>query len=251
MELPIEVQFEHVCGHQDDSSSLTDIPRLGQLNVIVDALAKEHLDSLIAQRLSPEGLGPCDDNLDGEGWTICLDGVKMTGDPMRLIRQHTLGEPLQDHMARKGILCQDAFSHVDWQSTECTMEESAPLHHLWAAKHVHGWCAVGKCMKQWKLWSSSACPCCGSIEETSRHVNICQDARMREVWDKKINGLEAWLDESDAAPMIHHCIVSSLHTGSPLACFEDNSAGLARQAVQDQDFVGWHNMLEGQMSMLW
>ena len=74
---------------------------------------------------------------------------------------------------------------------------------------------------------------------------------MREAWDEKIDGLEAWLDESDAAPTIRHCIVSSLRTGSPLARFEDNSAGLARQAAQDQDFIGWHNMLEGRMSMLW
>ena len=143
-ELPVDVHFEHICGHQDDRSSLADIPHLGQLNVIVDSMAKEHLDLLIAQRHSPEGLAPCNDNLEGEGWTIHLEGVKLTGDPTLPIRRHVLGEPLQAHMAKKGILCQEAFSHVDWQSTECTMQELVPLHHLWAAKHVHGWCAVGK-----------------------------------------------------------------------------------------------------------
>jgi hypothetical protein len=74
---------------------------------------------------------------------------------------------------------------------------------------------------------------------------------MREVWDEKIDGLEAWLEESDTAPTIRHCIVASLRSGSPLVRFEDNSAGIARQAAQDQDFIGWHNMLEGRISKLW
>ena len=50
---------------------------------------------------------------------------------------------------------------------------------------------------------------------------------MREAWHEKLEGLEAWLDESDTAPVISHCIVSSLRSGSPLTCFEDNSAGIA------------------------
>ena len=147
-------------------------------------MAKDFLDSLIAQKHSPAGLPPCNDNLEGEGWTVHLVGVKITGDPTLPICYHVLAQPLQTHMAKKGILHADAFSHVDWNAMERVMEELALSHQLWAAKHVHGWCAVGKRMKQWQLWDSSTCPCCQAVEETSHHVVICPDNRMQEEWNE-------------------------------------------------------------------
>ena len=166
-ELPVEVSFEHVYGHQDNETTIQDLPRLAQLNVHADTLAKEHLDQLIEHARTPGGLPANESNLEGEGWTIWLNGVKLTSDPTVAIRQHVHSSALRTYMAQKGLIAELAFDTIDWHATALVMEELSPSLRLWATKHVHGWSAVGRRMKQWKFWEDSTCPCCRLTEETT------------------------------------------------------------------------------------
>ena len=250
-ELPVEVEFCHVKGHQDDNIALEDLPRLAQLNVHVDRMAKDRLDVLIAQSRTAEGIGPCDDRLEGEGWTIRIEGTKITGDPTLPLRDHILSPPLQKYLAKKGILAEDAFDQVDWKATAKAIETYPPLFRLWAAKHVHNWSGVAQRMKEWKFWDSDTCPCCHGTVETTRHVSICPDERMAEVWNEKLDGLEAWLEDVDTDPNITVCIMATLRTRTPLSRFEDNAAPSIAAAARAQDIIGWHNLTEGRISKLW
>ena len=250
-ELPVTIYFTHVYGHQDNSTALEHLSRKAQINVLVDSIAKEWLDKLLVQRESQAGLAPCNDSIAGEGWTIHINGVKLTGNPTEPLRKHIHAKPLRDYMHKKGILDATAFSLVDWKASERTMNEAAPLYRLWAAKHVHGWCAVGTRMKQWKFQASSTCPCCQHAEEASRHIVTCPDPRMRSVWLEKLQGLEVWMTDNDTAPAIQHCILTTLKTGDPHTRFTDNSEVLTQQAAEEQDLIGWHNLMEGRITSQW
>ena len=250
-ELPIEIEFSWVEGHQDDDIALEDLPRMAQLNVHADRMAKDHLDTLIAQSRTAEGLGPCDDRIEGEGWTIRLGCTKITGDPTLPLRDHVLSPPLRRYLAKKGILATNSFDRVDWDATAKAIDTYPPLFRLWAAKHVHNWSGVAQRMKEWKFWDSDICPCCHNTVETTRHVAICPDERLLGTWTEKLDGLEAWLEDTDTDPNITSCIMVTLRTRSPLARFEDNAAPSIAMTARAQDIIGWHNLLEGRISKLW
>ena len=154
-------------------------------------------------------------------------------------------------MAEKGLLCELAFDCIDWHAASRAMAVSSLMFHLWTAKHIHGWCAVGKCMKQWQFWDSSMCPCCQVTEESPQHVALCWDACMQEVWEEKIASFTAWLEDVQTSPDIQHCLLLTLQTRNPSHHFSDFALGMVCTAALEQDLIGWSNLLEGQISLKW
>ena len=80
-QLPISVDFKHVYGHQDDLLSFHDLPRLAQLNVQMDHMAKCHLVQLYEQPL----VSRCSSSITFEGWQCWVNGTKITSDPGTVI----------------------------------------------------------------------------------------------------------------------------------------------------------------------
>jgi hypothetical protein len=89
--LPITVDFEHVYGHQDDLLSFEDLPRLAQLNVQMDSLAKRRLVQLHERLPTPR----CPLSLAHEGWQCTINGIKITSNSGKAIRQAVFGSKLQ------------------------------------------------------------------------------------------------------------------------------------------------------------
>ncbi len=50
------------------------------------------------------------------------------------------------------------------------LKESPLSKHMFITKCVVGMCGVGKFLKQWKEWTSAACPRCLEPIEDSLHV---------------------------------------------------------------------------------
>ena len=138
--LPITVDFHHVYGHQDDHLCFDSLPRLAQLNVLMDRSAKRYLVSLIANSIP----GTCPELIRGEGWSCWVADQKMTGDPSRHIRNEIFGTDLREHLDDRGILTADAFALVDWDALGDASDTFPALYRLWVSKHVSGHCGVGK-----------------------------------------------------------------------------------------------------------
>ena len=251
-DLPITVIFEHVEGHQDDFALVEDLPRMAQLNVLVDTWAKQFLRTMIERDSTLlGGLPPCPSDLHGEGWTIAVDGVKATGDPAAMIRFAATAPDMQFYLNKREFLSNDLFYHIDWDAIHSAMSFLPQQFQLWAVKNASGWCAVGQKMLLWKKWDDDHCPCCDEPDETSRHVVLCPDERMRIAWIEPLRGFQIWLEESDTHPDIIACIIAAIEDRDPDTHFTDFAEPEILEAAIDQDNIGWHNFLEGRISNQW
>jgi hypothetical protein len=144
--LPITVTFEHVYGHQDDHLSFATLPRLSQLNVLMDHRAKSHLQALYGQSPSPS----CSAFLPHEGWRCSVADVKITANPGKTIHCAVFGSKLCTHLVGKNRISPSAFHDIDWKAMELATDLFPPLYHLWVSKHVSGFFGIGTMMRNWQ-----------------------------------------------------------------------------------------------------
>jgi len=78
----IVIHFQHVKGHQDDHTLASTLPRLAQLNILADTLAKQSLLQLLQHRQCQVGM------LVGDAWTLQVNHETVTSDPHPWILWH-------------------------------------------------------------------------------------------------------------------------------------------------------------------
>jgi hypothetical protein len=149
--LPIRVEFTHIYGHQDDHLAFDSLPRMAQMNVEMDELAKEGLMVLYD---SPHAVA-CPSSIAYEGWRCTVNGTKLTSHPAKAIRRAVFGTKLSKFLADKQRLSPAAFADVDWDAMELAMDHFPPLYQLWVSKHVSGFFGIGTMMRNWQFWDHS------------------------------------------------------------------------------------------------
>jgi hypothetical protein len=245
--LPVTITFEHIFGHQDDRLSFDSLPRLAQMNVEMDQLAKDWLIYLYDH--PPPN--PRSSFLAHEGWQCTVDGVKLTTHPAKAIRHTVFGTKLCSFLVGKQRLSRLAFVDIDWDAMETATDLFPPLYQLWASKHVSGFFGNGVMMKHWDFWDHSRCPCCNHVREDKLHLLTCPHPDCYDTWQDSLLGLEAWMMETDTDPAIMECILLSLETRNPNQLFTAFSNPRTLQASQAQDRIGWLHTTEGKISSKW
>jgi len=153
--LLVEVIIEHIYGHQDKLLQYDELPRLAQLNVQMDARAKAKVHQIDTASMDLAG---CQE-IQGEGWSVWVQGVKQTADPGPAIRRHIFGEGLWTKLDSKERLPADTFWEVDWDAIGEATNKMPQLFKLWMSKHVSGCFGNGQKMKTWGFWENDMCSC--------------------------------------------------------------------------------------------
>jgi hypothetical protein len=120
-------------------------------------------------------------------------------------------------------------------------------------KQTSGRCAVGVEMKRRRTWPNANCPRCTETQETSTHVLRCQGEGTEAIWTKFISEFRLWLARQRTNNDITEAICLALsrwRSGGPKYSCRSNLPGL-RQAVLEQDDIGWDGALEGRWSSSW
>jgi hypothetical protein len=145
LELPIEVVFKDVMGHQDKHVLYKDLDRPSQLNVQVDSEAKRYLRYLL--QMDEDGnLDYASDSIL-QGWSCWLDQTKVTSDPLNEIIKYVYHRKMKEHCATKEGLSPEAFDTIDWDAIEDSTDSSLELFNLWMTKQISGFCPCDKNMK--------------------------------------------------------------------------------------------------------
>jgi len=202
---PLSLSFRHVRGHQDDWVAVSCLDPLAQLNVGADALAKEHLRSLISH-----GHTTVHRPLAGEVWSCWLSSHKVIHDPHHIIPHHLGIRLAKEYLIQKQLFSPASFDLVDWTARQSATASLPDQLAMWAAKFLSGHCAVGRTMLRRKQWDHSNCPCCALPDETSRHVLLCSNPGARQVYSLGIASLRQWLEHMQTDPHITGCLCDTL-----------------------------------------
>jgi len=248
--LPIKLTYKHIYGHQDDHVDTADLDRPTQLNIECDSLAKRYLLALYQHDGRPEF------RFSHEGWRCFVGSCKVTSKADQMIRDHIGRQQVRDYYANhKGSLTTRAFDAVDFEAMGEMLKSKPPTYEMWLTKHVSHFCATGRMMRRMGYWSSSKCQGCEhlypdrEVEETTKHMLVCQAKKMVDSYEDSISEISTWLDKVDTEPALARCIVEYLATrgGNGFANLDNFVPSLLHVAA-DQDSIGWYNFMEGKVA---
>ena len=241
----ISIHFQHVKGHQDDHSSVSSLPRLVQLNFLADRLAKQSLLRLLQHRQRRVGM------LVGDTWSLQVNNQTVTSDPHPKILWHLGYRAAYTYMVeKKEYISPAGFPLINFLALSAALKATSSLYRLWFSKFVSGHSATGRMMYLWGKWDNALCPCCGHDPETTRHVLVCPDPRMRLEYRAKVTLLEQWMSSVETMPEIQFCLLQGLWMEQS-SLFTPFASPTAQVAAQAQDHIGWTNLLLGQLATEW
>jgi len=194
----VTIHFKHVKGHQDDWTSASSLPRLAQLNILADQLAKHSLLHLLQHHQHQVGL------LVDDAWSLQVNNQVVTSDPHPSILWHLRHCAAYKYMVeKKQFISSAGFPLINFPALSTTLKATSPLYQLWFSKLVLGHSATGHMMYLWGKWVNALCPCCGHNPETTQHVLICPDPCM------------TWILFQSASPGIM-VVLSGHHARNPV-----------------------------------
>jgi len=109
--LPVDITFEHVKGHQDNSQSLA-LLWTTWMNIKMDAWAK--------QKAQTPYQGPAQYNIPFKGWRCKIQGQRQLKNLLISLQDHINGITIQQHWATKRQYGHGTANMVDWEATDIT-----------------------------------------------------------------------------------------------------------------------------------
>ncbi len=247
---PVTWLPEHVKGHQDSAPLLRSLTYLEGLNVRMDWLAKAYWRALA--RSSPTLPTPLHQSLSGEGWQLWEGQHKISG-PSTDNLYSIIQTPLtQMWWIRNKFIREAAAPLIDYDATEALFHKIPFNRRRWIVKHSSSNCGVGTTLKAWNFQQDSICPRCGHEKETAGHVIRCHGHGADEVFAASLSTFSKVMEEEDTDPHIVDAISRSLtafRSQTPI-----QMRGLPRnirQAIKDQNKIGWRQFAEGLAAKQW
>lgn len=177
----------------------------------------------------------------GENLGHCQWGL---ANALHLTKHHFT--PMLQVQVLESALGDEKATHSWNLQDHCLVCLGSPLsRHLWAVKHVSGFCAIGRNMLHQGKWTHHQCPHCGQ-DKDSRHVLQCRAwPHTPAVWNLALAKLSHWMVTTHTLPGIQENVIINLwqwRTSSFL--------GL-QTSIFKQHSIGWDSLLEGFVSQQW
>jgi len=240
--LPIKITFRWIEGHQDDKGKHLDWWALR--NIEMDTKAKHYWSRTFH--------GPHLPNhpFSHEGWSVRLNEDKLsTIDKAQIYsRLHTVD--IKAYWQRKHAINDENWNNIHWEASKQALKAQPLGLQRWFAKHSTGHCAVGRMMLLRREWNHSRCPQCGEANETTLHVLRCPSPKARTQWKTSIAKLTSWMKTAKTDPMLQLHILAHLRSWSNSRIRQVPRIGspIIRQALVDQNNIGWSNFMLGRVS---
>ena len=175
-ELPIELKFKHVEGHQDSKNQghKLALDWWALQNIAMDAKAKAHWRATKSST-------PPNHKLKHELYSVLLAGTKLSSFDKTTVHAATNEKPIRDYWLKKREVFPDPtiFDDINWKAAQAAHREQPLGRRRWQAKFMTSHCATGKMMKIRRQWPHSKCPRCGQEGEDTRHICQCPDPDAR------------------------------------------------------------------------
>ena len=111
-------------------------------------------------------------------------------------------------------------------------------------------CATNTNLKKWGGNEHDRCPRCGDPEDKF-HAIRCKQNQAMDCWTKKTHTLRQWLEKERTNPLILKTIIKHLEDLKQDTPTNSPPPEFVRQAVEEQNNIGWENFTMGIISSRW
>jgi hypothetical protein len=229
-------KWQHVKGHQDETTSVSNLDLLSRLNVNMDHEAKQYWAQTVGTT--------SDVNIEGEPWQVRIEGYKVTSQLRDCLRNHVLSQRVLDYWGKKSRFKGNSVKDLDWEVFGAAMKSVPAGMQRWISKTTSGFCATGVMMHRRKERSTPECPRCGMREDVEHIWRCTHDTA--DLWQKSLESLKHWLSEHRTHPELQDTIIRGLNgwrtgNGVPLT----SQVPWIQEVLTKQYKCGWRNFFEG------
>ena len=240
--LPIQVIPTKVQGHTD--KLLRRKTPMEKLNILCDQYAtqmrlKAHRENVVI----PE--------VPNSYWQLSHEGEPICHKLENIIHQNQF----RDYWTKQSVhsITPSNIDKIDWISIGTAIKSSSLYKRHFVSKHSTGHCSVGVMMKKWGFRSESRCPRCKTSDESVTHVTVCPHPSALDAWKEQISTFQQWLRSQKTRGDIIEAIIRNLRKlrksgGIYGHHYQDSDM---REAVKEQDNIGWDHFLLGRISNRW
>lgn len=200
---PISWQGRYIKGHQAEYSSFEKLDRPSQLNVLVDHMAKEFLNTAT--------ILPRHYYITTQEWSLKLDSVPLIHDIDQTLYDLVHTPIVREYWLKKKQIDASTFDSINWTRLGQALAKMPLTRRLFCSKHTTGMCGVGKFQKIWKMKETNACPHCGQFEEAT-HLWKCNTPEVKEVWQQSLITLQKALKKLEMDPQHITIIIDYLNS---------------------------------------
>ena len=247
--LPIRIEYVHVKAHQDDETPINLLPPEVQLNIQMDAKAKETLHMFHTCPSLIPATSPHPNSFPSCKWKQ----TQITQELASSLYYHITHEKMTKYWLEKKRLTSAALSTVDFEAISLS-SKSMPLYlkrftTKWASECI----ATGKNMKRWSLRYEGYCPYCAHPNETTKHIMTCKDVQSVNNWDETIEKFYNKLTKMGTCGMVKTAFQQEIfawrHGIEPPSTTQYSWS--IQHAIEEQRQIGWNLFFEGLISKRW
>ena len=247
--LPITLLYAHVKGHQDDEVPIQKLSIPAQLNILMDAIAKNMLtdhSEEYALSLKPHSLSipmPKHNN-----------ATYVYQDYRRELYNLIMESKAHDYwISDKKRYSTSTKDLIDWNAQNQAMKTLNTTKQRNIVKWCSDWVSVGKNMERWNLRYRGHCPFCAHPRETTSHVIMCQSVEVTDQWKKVLSQYDHQLIKLHTCYYLRKAIIYELLSWRRNSLQQPPTLSHAdetlKEAILEQRQLGWKVFLEGLVSV--
>ena len=202
--LPVQVKWQWIEGHQDKHTPFFLLSDLSKDNCVADSLAKNRLNQCLSERFQPVS-----QRFGNEGWSISLDGVKLSHLNFSRLYSHFWADTSFTYWSNKHKVDYTDVISIDWDNHGKALDSLSFAKRRRVVKHATGHFGNGIMMKRWGCQSHTECTMC-SAPENPTHISRCPDPRSVDVWNKALTKLENSMLRKYTDPVLSSMIIKHL-----------------------------------------
>ena len=165
-----------------------------------------------------------------------------------MLRKHAYWETHHDIKIPSG-------GDIDWEVSRLAGNKLPQGLKRWKAKFISGCIGVGHALLYRRHQDHANCPLCGHHLEKSSHVLLCPDRKAKQLFEKKLQGpIKKSLKKLKTHPTLHEAfirVLSHWRVGRRIKPSDFTRLDGIRDAMKDQEKIGWTNFFLGRWSPKW
>ena len=159
-----------------------------------------------------------------------------------------------EYVVKRLNITLDTFHDINWGAVGRVRAPHRIAQRVRTSKMMYRWMPVGHNWKKCKL-PSDKCPCCGANDETFEHLLSCENTTMQDVRNEARKDFRLNCEALDLPLHFTSTLVSIINLVFEPVVDRRTKPILQidslRDAVKQQETIGFYNMLVGFMSKAW
>jgi hypothetical protein len=255
-QLPFHVKLKWIKGHQDRDKPYDSLSREAQLNVHADAAAGTFQHECPSHARSKQQGSPSMPSCHSR---LFITGHLISGSHKQLIREASLLPALRTYIVQRNSWQPATWSLVDWTSHGRCLATYSSSQRLTLTKFLHRWLPVNHQLAKMNPANPTACGACNEPNETDDHVCRCPHPEAQSIRSQARANLHKALDACGTDPTLRTLLSYGIGEWQDTATREVEMeppaehpfADELRQAISEQNLIGWDQILRGRLAHSW